>query len=156
MNVNHLELNKKFEDPTKGRTVLLNICTRGELVNFPEIKGSYDLLYPAYQPEVSVINDIKQLSGEQKITVVLGTWCGDSKLQVPHFFKIADQLSIAEENMQLICVDGKKQAENGLLDGLNITQVPTFIFYREDRELGRIIESPQTTLEYDLLTLLKR
>lgn len=147
-------MNKKFEDPAKGRTVLLNICSRTELVAFPEMKESYDLFYPAYQPDMIVLDAIRQLLAEQRIKIILGTWCGDSKVQVSNFFKITDHLGIEEKNITLICVDGSKQAENGLLNDLDIEQVPTFIIYKENRELGRIVENPKTTLENDLLSIL--
>jgi hypothetical protein len=32
---------------------------------------------------------------------------------------------------------------------LNITHVPTFIYYRNEKELGRIVENPMESLEKD-------
>lgn len=151
------KMNKIIEDPTKNRTILINHCTREGLVSFPEMKEIYDMEYPAYQPDSTVIDSLKPLVSDLRITIVLGTWCGDSKLQTPHFFKILDQLSIPEKHITIISVDGNKKAENGLLDTLNIQRVPTFIFYTEDKtETGRIIERPKTTLEQDMLSILSK
>lgn len=92
---------------------------------------------------------------DKKITIVLGTWCGDSKFQVPHFLKIMDALKIKEDQITFIGVDGLKHAENGLLDNLKITNVPTFIFSdKNEKEFGRITESPTETLEKDMIKLL--
>jgi thiol-disulfide isomerase/thioredoxin len=150
------KMNKKIEDSIKNREILINLCSREGLVNFPEMKERYDEEYPAYMPDSTVIDSLKLLVKDQKITVVLGTWCGDSKLQVPHFLKIIDELGIPEERLKFISVDGSKKAEDGILKGLNIQRVPTFIFYdKEKKEIGRIIESPENTLEEDMLQILK-
>ncbi|MCU0370461.1 MAG: thioredoxin family protein [Bacteroidales bacterium] len=46
-----------------------------------------------------------------------------------------------------------RDKEAGLVETINynIQKVPTFIIYRKGREIGRIIETPYTTLEKDLL-----
>jgi len=150
------KMNKTIEDPTTNRSILINQCTREGLVTFPEMKERYDIEYPGYTPDSAVIDSIKLLIKDLKMTIVLGTWCGDSKLQVPHFFKILDALSFPAKNVNIIAVNGLKKAENGLLDSLNIQRVPTFIFYKDNKEKGRIIESPQTSLEQDLLTILSK
>lgn len=41
------------------------------------------------------------------------------------------------------------------VDGLNINFVPTFIFYTNEIEVGRIIETPDVTLEIDFENILK-
>jgi hypothetical protein len=37
---------------------------------------------------------------------------------------------------------------------LNIVRVPTFIFYKNNSEAGRIIEVPKTSLEQDMVNIL--
>jgi hypothetical protein len=41
-----------------------------------------------------------------------------------------------------------------LEDGFDITNVPTFIFYRNGKEINRIVESPVISLEKDMLSIL--
>ena len=55
----------------------------------------------------------------------------------------------------MICVGRDKKAEGTEVDLLDIKYVPTFIVYRNGKEIGRIVESPQTTLEGDLKNILK-
>jgi hypothetical protein len=150
------EMNKIFEDPFKGRAVMVNYCSRQAVVDFPEMKEVYHIVYDSYEPDVTQIAELVPFSGGVEITIVLGTWCGDSKMQVPRFFRVIDALGISDQNLTLICTDGEKKAENGLLDHLDIVKVPTFIFYLQEKELGRIIESPQTTLENEMLNILKK
>ena len=92
---------------------------------------------------------------ELKITIVLGTWCGDSKREVPRFYKVLDHLSFPEDYVELIFVDRKKQGLENEVEDLKIEFVPTMIFYRNDEELGRIIETPIETLEEDFRSIIK-
>jgi thiol-disulfide isomerase/thioredoxin len=146
-------LNKRTQDPTKNKLVMMNQCTRDSLTNFPEFKTMYDSQYPAYSPDSTTISKLKPAISGLKVTIVLGTWCGDSKLQVPHFLKVLDQTGVQEKDITLICVDGHKKSENGLTDNLSIERVPTFIVTKTGKEVGRIVESPKDTLENDLLSI---
>jgi thiol-disulfide isomerase/thioredoxin len=89
------------------------------------------------------------------VTVVMGTWCSDSRREVPHFYKIVDYLGFDESNIDLICVDRAKVGVADEVDGLNIKLVPTFIFYKDGEELGRIVETPEGTLEKDISEIMK-
>jgi thiol-disulfide isomerase/thioredoxin len=117
---------------------------------------NYDRNYAAYEPEKEVLTKLGVLIKDIDITAVIGTWCGDSKLYVPRFYKILDAIGFTESKLMLIEVDEEKKAINDSIDHLNIISVPTFIIYKQDKELGRIIESPQQTLELDLLTLIDK
>ena len=157
MNVYAQELNKKIHDEVHNKDILINACTRDGVTTFPEFKEMYDPLYAAYVPDAATMIELKKLLKNEKIKIVLGTWCGDSKANVPNFLKILDALHFKEKNVEIIAVDGHKKAENGLLNGLDITMVPTFIvFDNKGKELGRIIEGPKTTLEGDLLAIYKK
>jgi hypothetical protein len=100
---------------------------------------------------------MKQLAGKLKdikITVVMATWCGDSKEWVPRFYKITDELNYNYQKLTLICVDRTKKAPGTIVETLNIERVPTFIFYRKKTEIGRIIEVPADLLEKEILKIL--
>ena len=42
-----------------------------------------------------------------------------------------------QNKFQLVCVDRTKKTPDNLQEGLNIIRVPTFIFYRNEVEIGR-------------------
>lgn len=152
---NAQEINKKLEDQLKHKQIMLNECSREGLVEFPEFKASYDANYESYKVDSAAALQLSKLMKDKKIKVVLGTWCGDSKFQVPNFLKIADAIKVDEKNVAFIAVDGAKKAENDLLDGLNIERVPTFIITdKKGKEIGRIVESPKKSLELDLIDIL--
>ena len=155
INASAQSLNKKMEDPNRHIQVMLNKCSREAITSFPEFKTSYDPFYQSYVVDTTAINALSKSLNDKKITIVLGTWCGDSKFQVPHFLKIMDALKISEENITFIGVDGSKKAENGIIDNLKITNVPTFIFSDNNgKEVARITERPLETLEKDMLKIL--
>lgn len=157
MNVSAQEINKKIHDQARNKDVLINVCTREGITTFPEFKEMYDPIYAAYIPDAATLIELKKLVKNEKIKIVFGTWCGDSKVNVPNFFKVLDALHFKEKNVEIIAVDGNKKAENGIIDGLDIQRVPTFIvFDKKGKELGRIVEHPKATLEADLLEIYKK
>jgi len=83
----------------------------------------------------------------------MGTWCGDSKEQTPIFYKILDAANFNYNNLQLIAVNRGKSTPDNLQEGLNIERVPTFIFYKKGKEIGRFVEFPQETVEADMLKI---
>ena len=57
--------------------------------------------------------------------------------------------------LEFIGVDRLKKTHDYSIKELKIKRVPTFIFYKEGKEIGRIIESPNETLEKDFLKIVK-
>ncbi len=111
--------------------------------------------YEYYSIDDSVLVFLKDRMENVNVTVVMGTWCSDSRREVPHFYKIVDYLGFDESNIDLICVDRAKVGVADEVDGLNIKLVPTFIFYKDGEELGRIVETPEGTLEKDISEIIK-
>lgn len=120
---------------------------------------SYAVEYANYKVDSSVVRQINSFLSTTKnswsLKIFLGTWCGDSKEQVPRFFKIADQLVPEFAEISLVCVDRAKKAGDMDLSGLKIEKVPTFVFYRDGLEVGRIVETPTSgKIESDILRIL--
>ena len=88
--------------------------------------------------------------------MVLGTWCSDSRREVPRFMKIIESLDYKIDRIRFIGVNSYKEAPVHNFDSLNIERVPTFIFYNNKIELGRIIEYPESSLERDMLGILSK
>jgi thiol-disulfide isomerase/thioredoxin len=94
-----------------------------------------------------------------KMAIYMGTWCGDSKREVPRMYKIIDQCGVKPENVKLYTVnnsDGFYKQTLGMESALDrVFRVPTFIIYEPGgAEVGRIIESPVQSLEKDVLNIL--
>ena len=88
------------------------------------------------------------------IRIVMGTWCPDSRREVPRFMKILDLWKFPADKVTFIGVDNEKLSPIGGYDKLNIQRVPTFIIMKNNVEAGRIIENPVTSLEQDMINIL--
>jgi len=135
-------------------TWLLGYFQRGQMSREPHsawfLKG-----YDAYQPSQDAVNKLTTLGKDDiTITIVLGTWCPDSRREVPRFIRILDLWNFPADKLTFIGVDNFKVGPVGEYEGLRIERVPTFIIYRNNIEAGRIIENPVTSLEQDMVNIL--
>ena len=149
------DVNRKYMDPRFDREVMVGKCTREGLEQDEEFGESFNDEYFDYQPNDVIISKIKKQKNNYEIIIVLGSWCGDSKEQVPRFYRIIDEARIKEKKLTVICVDGQKTCPDIDLQAYHIEFVPTFIFFRKGEEIGRIVETPQISLEEDMLNILK-
>jgi hypothetical protein len=142
-------------DSLRKQEVIVGLCDREFLEGFSPFNLHYADEYRSYHSTLQPTSETDSLIKELFITIVLGTWCGDSREQLPRFFRVTDQLGIPPEHITLIGVDGRKQSTDPDVTPMAIERVPTFIFTRNCKELGRIIETPQKSLEEDLLEIIK-
>lgn len=148
------QINKTTLD-SKGRVMLLGKTNKKafETKDFPWFQKNYE----DYITNKDVINEFKEQLKDYTIKAFYGSWCGDSKRGVPKFYKVLDEAGYDLKNLDAIAVDRKPEAykasPNGEEKGLNIHRVPTFIFYKNNREVGRIVESPKQDYERDILAI---
>ncbi|MDP4282294.1 MAG: thioredoxin family protein [Bacteroidota bacterium] len=148
------KFNRVVFDEKANINILLGYCTRDSLER--GLFSSY--FHPEYDnyAEDPVCDAAlqKELSGDITITLVMGTWCSDSREQVPRFYRILDNAGFSSDKVTLICVNKEKKGGDVSLEELNIEKVPTFIIYRKGNEAGRIVETPAESLEKDLILIL--
>ncbi len=149
--------NKMITDKRTERKELVGKVTR-EGFKKEEFKTWFDKGYKEYQPKEEIVNKLKAVSLYKAVTIkiIFGTWCGDSRREIPRFFKIVDVANIPENIIGLTAVDTKKSSQDKNLEGIKFTRIPTFIFYRNGSEIGRIVESTEKSLEEDLLKILTK
>lgn len=136
-----------------GRELILTGWIEGSRIVSPALPGfraRYDTV--AVNENLAVM--IGGLSGDLETVVFLGTWCGDSRREVPHFMRIAEKSGIPTERIRYYGLDRTKKSPDGLTDAYRIERVPTFIFLMGGKEIGRIVELPRSTLEGDLFEIL--
>jgi thiol-disulfide isomerase/thioredoxin len=111
--------------------------------------------YDEYQLKTDAINKLLDINKDElTIKIVLGTWCPDSRREVPRFMRILDAWKFPVSKVLFIGVDNAKLSPVGEYDKLDIQRVPTFIIYKNNIEAGRIIENPVTSLEQDMVNIL--
>jgi thiol-disulfide isomerase/thioredoxin len=140
-----------FHDQT---TWILGYFNPDQLTHYPYstwyLKGFED-----YQFKTDAINKLLDINKEDiTIKIVMGTWCPDSRREVPRFMKVLDSWQFPVAKVTYIGVDEGKQSPVGEYNSLDIIRVPTFIIYKNNIESGRIIENPVTSLEQDMVNIL--
>ena len=132
---------------------LVGIANKENFLTEPFKEDWFDFNYNEYELNEDIINSLKPLLNGVTIKAFMGTWCGDSQEQTPVFYKILDAAEFNYQNLEMICVNRKKKAPGNPQKRLNIERVPTFIFYKEGKEIGRFVEYPRESVEADILTI---
>ena len=114
----------------------------------------FDEQYGGYQLDTLTLAPLAESLVDVDIKIFLGTWCQDSRREVPRVYKILDYLGYPTERVTLIALDRDKHGPVHEEEGFDIKLVPTTIFYRGGAEIGRIIESPTDTNEQDMAEIL--
>ncbi|MCK9209655.1 MAG: thioredoxin family protein [Ignavibacteriaceae bacterium] len=142
-------------DQKSGKAMLVGICDR-EAFKDTSFAWWFNAEYENYNLDKETLTNVKMDNEFHSITIVMGTWCSDSRREVPRFYKILDSLNFPPGKVKLIMVDRKKEAGEMDISSLKIELVPTIIFYNDGLEVGRIIETPKETLEKDLAAILAK
>jgi thiol-disulfide isomerase/thioredoxin len=149
------ELNKTSLDK-KGKLILLG-KTNVKAFDAKPFEW-YQKNYDTYITNDNVIEKFKDSLQNYTIKAFYGSWCGDSKRELPRFYKVLEKANFNMNNLEAVAVDRKPEAykasPNGEEKGLNIHRVPTFIFYKNGEEVNRIVEFPKQDFERDIYAIL--
>ena len=107
--------------------------------------------YEEYQPG-KLLDPV--LFRDIEIYVLFGTWCHDSQREVPRLLRLLNTLNIQENYIHLIGLNFSKNEPQDRGKHFQIKKTPTFVFLRNQKEIGRIVEMPEISLEADLLKIL--
>ena len=118
----------------------------------------YNKEYDEYEYDAQLVKELqKNKINSYEIIVFFGTWCTDTHRELPRLIKILEAAKYPENKIKLIAVNRKKETPDGEDVLYNIKRVPTIIVKKYGREVGRIIEMPETGfLEQDLLNIIKK
>ena len=143
--------------PENGTHFLLGPIKESRLT-----EGSYgEWFNPRYADYEVNSEALSKLTGailDYEIELFLGTWCGDSKREVPRMLKILQTAGYPVGSIRIYAVDGRrnsyKSTPGGEAAAQNIVRVPTLIFLKNRKEVNRIIEKPVNTLETDIAAII--
>ena len=134
----------------KSKNNLLgDIQVQNLFTEYPLFKFRYDNYEVIEQINLSDLEDIS-------VVIMFGTWCHDSKREVPRMLRILDSAGVGTEQISLIGVDTNKAEPKGREKLYNLRNTPTLILLKNGKEVGRIIERPNVSLEADLIGLTTR
>jgi thiol-disulfide isomerase/thioredoxin len=144
----------KFPFAEKDSEVHLFDFTRANLNDskkYPWFKHAYD----DYQPKTMILDSLKTIKEQIHVIVFGGSWCSDTKELLPEFYKTIELAGIPANKITLVGVDRDKSSHDRRSKRYNISRVPTFILFYKGKEIGRIVESVNQSIEGDMLKVYK-
>ncbi|HYF29791.1 MAG TPA: hypothetical protein VD993_01610 [Chitinophagaceae bacterium] len=142
----------------KGNPMLLGKITVKQL-DQPPFSDWYRREYAAYHPDGLVRDSLHALINTYRFEIFLGTWCGDSRREVPRLMKLLDQMGVKQSAVTIVALGNRdtlyKQSPAHEEQGKEIYRVPHLNIYRKGKEIGRITETPVKTWEKDMLAIIR-
>ena len=108
----------------------------------------------AYQPKPDFVEKLRAIGREVRIEIYLGTWCSDSKAHVSEYFKIMEMADNPLVQTACFGIPEDKAKREAYTRGKDIAKLPTFLVFVDGREAGRIVETPEKSVEEDLVRIL--
>jgi thiol-disulfide isomerase/thioredoxin len=109
----------------------------------------------SYSPNLEIVSRLQAVNEEIQIELFLGTWCPDSKQHVSAYIKVMDMVQNPLLKTIYIGIPRDKDGRAKYVLGKDIQKIPTFIVTIRGQEAGRIIETPQTSVEEDLWRIIQ-
>ena len=102
--------NTKNKDHSESDKDIEYVDLIGDFKRKDLTKSPYDSWYienyDNYELDVETAKKIKKLINRKiSIKVIMGTWCSDSRDNVPGFFKLMDYLKFSDRRIELIGLD---------------------------------------------------
>lgn len=151
--------NQKIYTDARGNQMLLGKHNKEDLQQAP-YNTWFDKNYADYKIDSLTADQLKSFVKDKHFEIFMGTWCGDSKREVPRMFKLLEYAGVHPSQIKLIMVDYRdstyKQSPAHEERGKSILRVPDLLLYDGEKEINRIVESPVVSLEKDLLVISKK
>lgn len=141
------------ETIVQNRAGMVGVKTKNDFLEAPYVSW-FNPSYNSYKVDKKSLDKLKALEAPFKIKVFMSVWCHDSKREVPRLFKILEAMNFDKNNLEIIALDRAKKTPDNLQVGFDIQRTPTFIFYKDDKEIARYVEHSKKSLEKDLLKIL--
>lgn len=148
---------KLTEAPEQRRpNMLLGEFEPNELEQAPYTQW-YTPNYKRARLDENRIAHLKTLLQKKEIEILgfVGSWCGDTKRELPILMKILDQIDFDTDKLTLTGVNYQYQAPDGSNKIWEVRRVPTFIILENGKEIGRFVERSQVNLLEDFIKILE-
>jgi thiol-disulfide isomerase/thioredoxin len=137
----------------RGSTEMLGPVTRESVLkNNPD----WHAVVSAYNPKPGSIEALRTVSEDVTVEVYFGTWCPDSKAHVSEFFKVLDLADNPHLRAVYTAVPRDRAQRVPYYGMREVERLPAFLVFVDGREIGRIVETPEKSVEEDLVQILDR
>jgi cyclophilin family peptidyl-prolyl cis-trans isomerase/HEAT repeat protein len=133
----------------------------GEL-GWDELAGlaGWDAERAGYRPDEAALARLRSAGGGYTVWTVLGTWCSDSRREVPRLERVLEEVGGDRFQHHVVGVDrtkwlGERNDLERLIGAREVERVPTIVVTDESgQELGRIVERADGPIEQLLVEFL--
>jgi len=139
----------RVQNSEEQQDMLIGKFTKADLQK-PAYESWFKSEYDNFKPSAEAMETIKNNISDYEIMVFMGTWCGDSKREVPKLLKILDEAGYDLSNLTMVGVSRSKTTPEKLEEGWDINRVPSIIFIKDGKEINRFVEYPRETIEEDI------
>ncbi len=116
----------------------------------------FDLYAKRYEPDDEIIAKFNSVADSVLIDVFFGTWCHDSKREVPAFFKLMNVLDNDKIAAKYTAIEYRRRGPKDIIKKNNIKRTPTFVVYINGKEAGRLIEESEKSVEEDIWEIIEK
>ena len=131
------------------QTMLTGVITKKDLQEKP-YNSWFTSSYEDYEPSDEELQVIKENIDNYTIEAFMGTWCGDSRREIPKLYKLLDEAGYDLDKLEVVAVDRSKTIPESVESSANIEMVPTIIFYKNGKEVNRFVEYSIGSFEEDI------
>jgi thiol-disulfide isomerase/thioredoxin len=126
--------------------VLRGIINKYLVMNDDSFANWYKTNHSGYAAPDSTILNAMERAGKSNIQFVVfgGTWCEDTQFILPRFFRLQEMTGIKDDQITLFGVNEDKKSLGSIATAFGITNVPTIIVMKDNKEVGRVIEYGKT------------
>ena len=143
------------ESSDEQQDMLIGKFTKEDLLKAP-YNGWFNAEYDNFKPSATAMETIKNNISNYEILIFMGTWCGDSKREVPKLLKILDEVGYDFSNLTMVGVNRNKTTPENHEKDWNLDRVPTIIFIKDGKEINRFVEYPEETIEADIAKIVSK
>ena len=134
----------RLKDPKDTSVVMIKgLMSKYLLMNDPAFKW-YASAHDGFRGDSVVVSNMSHGAGKVQLFVFGGTWCDDSQYILPRFFRLQELSGIPDSTISFFGVDRDKKTLAGISEAMQITNVPTFIVFKNGKEIGRVVEYGKT------------
>lgn len=103
-----------------------------------------------YKPDDGAVKYLSKNLKDYSIVVLMGTWCEDTQELLPQVYKLLQLTAFPMEQYVMYGLDMEKKGYANEEQKYNVESVPTIILMQNGKEVGRIVETVNVSLEKDL------
>ena len=133
----------------EAQSMIVGKFTKEDLLKAPFVSW-FESGYNSYVPKAEALATIKKNISDYEIVGFVGTWCPDSRREIPKIYKILDEAGYDLSKLTMVGVTRGKSTPENLEEGYNVHRVPTFIFLKDGKEVNRFVEYEVETIEEDI------